>query len=86
MEYREVPELAPTKEILTRYRRTRDWESYEKAYSALLTERKPEELIQKDWIDEGMILLCSEATPERCHRRLAAEYLSNLIGNQVLHL
>ena len=30
---------------------------------------------------EGGCLLCSEPTPERCHRRLVAEYLNAKWGN-----
>jgi uncharacterized protein (DUF488 family) len=42
MEYVEVPEFAPTKELLRVYKQTKDWESYEKAYSALMAKRSPE--------------------------------------------
>jgi len=86
MEYREIPEFAPTKDLLKGYRLTKDWDSYEKAYSALLAERLPEKAVQRDWLAQGVVLLCSEAKPEHCHRRLAAEYLSRLFGNQVSHL
>lgn len=86
MEYREVSEFAPTKDLLKAFRKTKNWGNYEKAYSALLIERSPEKAVQLDWLDQGMVLLCSEAKPEQCHRRLAAEYLSGLFGNQVSHL
>jgi uncharacterized protein (DUF488 family) len=86
MEYVEVPEFAPTKELLRVYKQTKDWESYEKAYSALMAKRSPEKAIQRDWVDQGMVLLCSEAKPDYCHRRLAAEYLSRIDGNQIAHL
>jgi uncharacterized protein (DUF488 family) len=86
MEYQEVPEFAPTKDLLKGYRRTQDWESYEKAYATLLAERSPEKAIQHDWLNQGVVLLCSEAKPEYCHRRVAAEYLSNQFGNKVSHL
>jgi uncharacterized protein (DUF488 family) len=86
IEYREVPEFAPTKELLKGYRRSKDWGSYEQSYSSLLAERLPEKAIQRDWLEQGIVLLCSEAKPERCHRRLAAEYLSKIFGNQIIHL
>ena len=86
MEYREVPEFAPTKDLLKGYRQSKDWESYEKAYIALLIERSPEKVVQRDWLDQGVVLLCSELKPEHCHRRLAAEYLTKVFGNQVSHL
>jgi len=35
----------------------------------------------------GACLLCSEATPEHCHRRLVAEYLQNKWGGvEIIHL
>jgi uncharacterized protein (DUF488 family) len=36
---------------------------------------------------EGGCLLCSEATPEHCHRRLVAEYLRDKWGGiEIVHL
>ncbi|MFI8594325.1 DUF488 family protein [Microbacterium sp. NPDC078428] len=33
------------------------------------------------------VLLCSEASPDRCHRRLAAEYLASAWGDTgIVHL
>lgn len=88
MEYREIPELAPTKDLLTSYRQTKDWDSYEKAYSALLAQRSPESAIQNAWLEQGVVLLCSESKPDHCHRRLAAEYLARKAKNRitVIHL
>ena len=44
-----------------------------------MAQRKIETELQKDLIDAGC-LLCSEETPEHCHRRLVAEYLSKQWG------
>ena len=80
-------DLAPTKEILDEYKKNGgDWPKYEKQFLELLAQRKVEEKISKDLIDGGC-LLCSEATPERCHRRLVAEYLKFHWGDlNIVHL
>ncbi|HEX3549771.1 MAG TPA: DUF488 domain-containing protein [Candidatus Elarobacter sp.] len=85
--YRAVPELAPTPELLARYRdRGIDWDTYAAQYAALLDERRPETTISAELLDGGC-LLCSEPTPVHCHRRLAAEYLAaKHPGLEVVHL
>ncbi len=87
-EYRHLPELAPTDAILGEYRKDRDWDRYVARFEALMDERGV-----PDTLDEGMFrkgaccLLCSEATPERCHRRLVAERLAQAWpGVEVVHL
>jgi len=86
-EYRAVPELAPPLELLTRYReREISWDAYAAEYRALLDERRPETTIAPELLDAGC-LLCSEATPEQCHRRIAAEYLAaRHAGLEIVHL
>ena len=76
IEYVHIPLLAPTQEMLDTYRKAKGgWENYEKQFLDLMAQRKIETEVSKDVIDGGC-LLCSEDTPERCHRRLVAEYLS----------
>jgi uncharacterized protein (DUF488 family) len=73
--YRHVAELAPTAEMLDRYRADRSgWDRYAAAYRELLEQRRPERALDPELLDHAC-LLCSEPTAERCHRRLAAEYL-----------
>ncbi len=75
IDYVPVPALAPTKEILRGYRAGElTWEEYEVRYIDLISERKVEQVLARELIDGGC-LLCSELGPERCHRRLAVEYL-----------
>jgi len=76
IEYHEVQELAPEKTLLDEYRKTRDWASYERSYTALLKRRQAEKQINPKLLEEGIVLLCSEPKPNHCHRRLAAEYLA----------
>ncbi|MDP2935083.1 MAG: DUF488 domain-containing protein [Dehalococcoidia bacterium] len=75
MEYHEVPALAPGEEALKEYRKTGDWPKFEERYAEVVQQRRAEREIAPTWFEEGMVLLCSEARPDRCHRRLAAEYL-----------
>lgn len=75
MEYVHVPELAPTKDILDAYKKhNQDWNVYEEQFLNLMEQRRIETAIPKEMIDGGC-LLCSEAQPHHCHRRLVAEYL-----------
>lgn len=74
IDYIHLPILAPTQEILDAYKKNGgDWRTYENQFLELLTKRKIESSVDSNLISGGC-LLCSEATPERCHRRLVAEY------------
>lgn len=80
-------DLAPTEEVLGAYRAgTLTWPGYESAYLALLEERRIAETVPRELVD-GAVFLCSEDRPDRCHRRLAAEYLQRAWGDlDVEHL
>ena len=82
-----MPELAPTRELLSDYKDGAiDWAGYEKIFNELLTTRKAEKLFDADAID-GVCFLCSERTADKCHRRLVVEYLSAKFGNvEIIHL
>ena len=78
--YLHVPELAPTQAMLDEYKKSRgSWPEYEKKFLDLMAERRAEDAVAREVIDGGC-LLCSEATPENCHRRLVAEYLRSKWG------
>ena len=84
--YVHLPELAPTQEILNTYKKSGDWSSYERQFLSLMVERRIEDKVDKSILDGGC-LLCSEATPEHCHRRLVAEYLRRKWGDvEIVHL
>src|SRR5258708_19037976 len=81
IEYLHQPELAPTQAILDEYKKGHgDWREYEVKFLGLMAERKIEETLPREVINGGC-LLCSEPTPEHCHRRLVAEYLNGKWGN-----
>ncbi len=76
IDYLYRPDLAPTKELLKGYRdKLVSWDEYRKRYKELLLKRKIIEEIDFR-IFENSVLLCSEPTAEKCHRRLLAEYLA----------
>jgi uncharacterized protein (DUF488 family) len=74
--YQHQPALAPTPEILKAYRKSRDWAIYESAFLSLMKERGvPEQIAPADFAG-ATAMLCSEAGPEKCHRRLVADLLA----------
>jgi uncharacterized protein (DUF488 family) len=80
-------DFAPTKELLSNYRsKGMTWKEYESAYLNLLDDRKIAQKIDIEKLHENC-LLCSEHTPEKCHRRLLAEYLKHIKNNiEIIHL
>lgn len=86
--YLHEPLLAPTDVLLKQYRdKTMRWSEYEKRFLELMEERGIEDLVPRELFTPRTALLCSEHTPERCHRRLVAEYLNDHWGNiAVVHL
>jgi uncharacterized protein (DUF488 family) len=77
-DYLHLPELAPTKEILDGYRSGGAWADYEQQFQALMDERGvPDILDQESFKRLPSCLLCSEATPVQCHRRLVVERLQS---------
>ena len=87
IEYAHLPEFAPTQEILDEYKKEEgSWHRYETLYLELLRERAAGRTMMREFFD-GACLLCSEATPEHCHRRLLAEYLRDKWGElRIVHI
>ena len=85
--YDHRPDFSPTKDILDNYKKKRiDWAEYERRFTELLAERRPAESLSPETLD-GACLLCSEPTPDKCHRRLVAEHLRMRWGNvEIRHL
>ncbi|MDD3815785.1 MAG: DUF488 domain-containing protein [Desulfocapsaceae bacterium] len=86
-DYRHMPSFAPTKEILDAYKKKQiDWDEYVRRFSKLIKERKIENNISAEELNNACFL-CSEPTPEQCHRRLVSEYLKDQFGNiEIKHL
>lgn len=87
MDYLHLPIFAPTQDILDAYKKQKgDWSIYEQQFLPLMAQRQVEDHISRATLRDAC-LLCSEPTPEHCHRRLVAEYLSGKIGGiEICHL
>lgn len=87
IEYYYYGQLAPTEDILKRYKNKEiSWEQYELEFNSLITKRKIEAIISLDLLTDAC-LLCSEATAEHCHRRLLAEYFKKVYKRiNIIHL
>lgn len=86
--YSHQPLLAPTDDMLKHYKKEKgDWGLYERRFLALMAERAIESRFAPDDLDDAC-LLCSEATPHQCHRRLVCDYLNARWGSslRVKHL
>lgn len=83
-------ELTPTKEIMTGFRDKKiTWLEFEEIYNGLLETRGVADMVKKDSGQfENACLLCSEAEPTHCHRRLAAEFIkaNASVAVEIVHL
>ena len=73
--YIHIVDFAPTKELLDLWHKNEvTWTEYVEIYTQMLKDR---EIVKKYGVKsfDGACFLCSEDTPEQCHRRLLAEYL-----------
>jgi uncharacterized protein (DUF488 family) len=87
-DYLHEPRLAPTLNILDKYRaKSVTWWQFETDFKALLDQRKIHEVIDRDLFSQPAVLLCSESKADKCHRRLVAEYLREKWGDiNIIHL
>lgn len=86
IKYEYEPLFAPSPDIRKAYQATKDWQEYENSFLELMEERNILELIEPSRFEGNAALLCSEAGPEKCHRRLVAEILAkhwSALGHQV---
>jgi uncharacterized protein (DUF488 family) len=87
IDYRHLGFLAPTREIRDKYARTKDWDTYAGEYMQLLDSRRVLDKLKRGSFRRETCLLCSEASPEHCHRRLVTQYLEDRWGDiEVRHL
>ena len=87
MDYKHQLDFAPTKDLLADYRKGKiSWADYEIEYLNLLDVRKIANKVNIEELHQNC-LLCSEHTPEKCHRRLLAEYFQHRYNNiRIIHL
>ncbi len=81
-DYLHEPLLAPTQEMLdAHHRKAVSWHEYEMQFLALMAERQVDRHLDRALFERPTVLLCSEPTAERCHRRLVIEYLREKWGD-----
>lgn len=87
-DYVHEPILAPTQALLDAYKKNRGtWSDYERGFLDLMGRRRVEESIPKELFSGRSVLLCSEHSPQHCHRRLVVEYLNDRWGGvEPVHL
>ena len=75
--YQHRIEFAPSKDIFDNYKKKIiDWGEYARQYNSLMNSRKAVQTFMNEFSQlDNICLLCSEPTPERCHRRLFAEMI-----------
>lgn len=80
--------FSPTKQILDDYKKNIIvWSQYESLYLELIKNRKVEKLFKDKYLNyKNIVFLCSESTPEMCHRRLLAEYINSFYNLGIHHL
>jgi len=85
--YEHLPQWAPTKKILDEYKnKVISWTEYEEKFNEIIKARDITKYINKNTLNQAC-LLCSEATPEQCHRRLLAECFKMHFKNvKICHL
>lgn len=81
--------FAPTEELLKNYKNKKvSWLDYENEFGRIMQQRNIKSYIVKNYSNkESICLLCSEALPNQCHRRLVAEIFEKTLDNvQIIHL
>ena len=89
IEYIHDTTFAPTEELLKDYKNKKvSWLDYEKEFDRIMGMRNIKSYISKNYADKNSIcLLCSEALPNQCHRRLVAEIFKDTLHDvQIINL
>ena len=75
--YQHCIEYAPTKDILNSYKKKAiSWDEYVRQYIPLMQKRNAVQMFAERFAKyRAVCLLCSEPTPECCHRRLLSEMI-----------
>lgn len=88
-DYEHITDLAPSKDLLKDYQdKVIDWNGYTVAFKKILQDRHIAERFNVENFD-NCCFLCTEDTPEQCHRRLVVEYLKKMNEDKeirIIHL
>lgn len=81
-------QFAPTKIILDNYKKQLiSWSEYELEFQKLIIRREVSEIFKKKYGNfKNVLFLCSEPTPDYCHRRLLAEYFEKELSYVIKHI
>lgn len=87
IEYEHKGNWAPTEWLLDGFKNKKiSWNQYVVEFNKLIGDRNIIRGVKAEDLD-GCALLCAEATPQMCHRRLLAEFFQkNLSEIEVIHL
>lgn len=84
IDYIHWEESAPEQAMLDAYKRKNlKWDEYAREYESLLQKRKIESQVDLV-LGASPCLLCSEAKPHQCHRRLLADYINRSKGGRLV--
>ena len=89
IDYFQDLQFAPSEMVLDSYKKKYiDWQGYEEAFAAQMNVHDIDEYILKNYAgEEDYCLLCTEVSPENCHRRLVAEKIREVLGDvEIIHL
>ena len=89
MDYVHDLQFAPSLELLERYKKgVIGWDDYEEEFAELMKYRHIDDHIADNYFNaEDICLLCTEVSPEYCHRRLVAEKIRDVLGDvEIIHL
>lgn len=79
---REYKKLAPSWDLLNKYKQDKDEEYYiEHYYKEVLNKLNPQQVY--DELGENAVLLCWEKSSDFCHRHLVSEWLEKRLGIEV---
>lgn len=88
--YKHDIKFAPDESILKPYKKNEiSWKEYERRFHALMEKRKIDSYIESNYLplrETNICLLCSEPTPEQCHRRLVADYFNHIFKTDIVHI
>lgn len=86
--YEHELKFAPTKEILNGFKKGEiSWLQYVEGFERLIEERKMKTYFERKYSEyNNVLLLCSEPTPQNCHRSLLAKAFSENNNNTVVNL
>lgn len=89
IDYKHEVLFAPEETTLSRYKKKDiNWDKYVTEFSETMKQRNIRKYIAENYCSKKNIcLLCSEATPEKCHRRLVAEIFAEVFeGIKIIHI